>query len=335
MDTVAVWAVGSSVTTTANANIAPNGTLTATAVFPAATFSQLSNLTVTTSSSSTPYTVSCYFKSAGKGFAYIQINNGPESGIATGAVTIDLSNGNVGTPFSAGGGTLSNMSATSNNVGNGWYRLNFSFTTRTSSTFIYVYPGISDSQNARPTTASTTNGVYMWGAQLEQLAFPTSYIPTGASQVTRAADNASMAGTNFSSWYNQAQGTFYTSYTFNSTTSAILATQSASGFNYREVIYQSGQIYYGIFNQVSAGTPVANAYTQLAMNYSQEVGARASLNGATAVTLGAPSSTVTPIFLQIGDIGGTGNQNCNTRIRKIAYYPIAVTSAQMQVLTAN
>jgi hypothetical protein len=35
---------------------------------------------------------------------------------------------------------------------------------------------------------------------------PTSVIPTGASQVTRAADIALVTGTNFSSWYNQTQG---------------------------------------------------------------------------------------------------------------------------------
>ena len=35
-----------------------------------------------------------------------------------------------------------------------------------------------------------------------------SYIPTAASTVTRAADNASMTGTNFSSWFSATQGTF-------------------------------------------------------------------------------------------------------------------------------
>ena len=41
------------------------------------------------------------------------------------------------------------------------------------------------------------------------LAFATSYIPTTSAQVTRASDNASMTGTNFSSWYNIAQGTMF------------------------------------------------------------------------------------------------------------------------------
>jgi hypothetical protein len=39
--------------------------------------------------------------------------------------------------------------------------------------------------------------------------FVSSYIPTTTSAVTRAADVASITGTNFSSWYRQDEGTFF------------------------------------------------------------------------------------------------------------------------------
>ena len=52
------------------------------------------------------------------------------------------------------------------------------------------------------------DGIYIWGAQLEEGSFPTSYIPTSGSTETRAADEASITGTNFSSWYNQNEGTW-------------------------------------------------------------------------------------------------------------------------------
>ena len=44
--------------------------------------------------------------------------------------------------------------------------------------------------------------------QFELGSLPTSYMPaSGGSQFTRSADLASMTGTNFSSWYNQSEGT--------------------------------------------------------------------------------------------------------------------------------
>jgi hypothetical protein len=57
------------------------------------------------------------------------------------------------------------------------------------------------------TNAGAGSFFYTDAWQLELGSFPTSYIPTVASTRTRAADNAQITGTNFSSWYNQAEGT--------------------------------------------------------------------------------------------------------------------------------
>ena len=47
--------------------------------------------------------------------------------------------------------------------------------------------------------------------QLEQGAFATSVIPTSGTAVTRAADVASIAGANFSSWFNASEGSLFVS----------------------------------------------------------------------------------------------------------------------------
>ena len=42
---------------------------------------------------------------------------------------------------------------------------------------------------------------------MEEGTFATSFIPTTTTPVTRAGDFASVAGADFSSWYNPAEGT--------------------------------------------------------------------------------------------------------------------------------
>ena len=48
--------------------------------------------------------------------------------------------------------------------------------------------------------------------KLEEGSFPTSYIPTSGSTVTRAGETAKITGTNFSSWFNNTEGTIDVSY---------------------------------------------------------------------------------------------------------------------------
>lgn len=84
---------------------------------------------------------------------------------------------------------------------NGWYRIYFTVTGTNALNTVLRFQ-----------VYTTGTGItYLWGAQVEQGSFPTSYIPTVASTVTRSADLADMTGTNFSSWYNQTEGTLYAS----------------------------------------------------------------------------------------------------------------------------
>jgi hypothetical protein len=90
---------------------------------------------------------------------------------------------------------------------NGWYRASLTLTNNETNTGVYprVYVKSQGTNNI--------NGeyVYIWGWQVEAGAFPTSYIPTDSTPggKIRNPDNASMTGTNFSSWYNQSEGTIF------------------------------------------------------------------------------------------------------------------------------
>ena len=94
-------------------------------------------------------------------------------------------------------------------VGNDWFRVAVVSTATTTSPGARIGFTLVDTGTNVIYTGDGTSGIYVWGAQLEEGSFPTSYIPTTASAVTRAADVASISGSNFSSWIDLNNGTLF------------------------------------------------------------------------------------------------------------------------------
>jgi hypothetical protein len=99
---------------------------------------------------------------------------------------------------------------------NGWWRISSTFTTdeNTATTGLLSIVPNTDAGGVNSVVGDGTSGIYIWGAQLEQGSFPTSYIPTTTSTATRTADNASITGSNFTNWYNQSEGTVVSNISF-------------------------------------------------------------------------------------------------------------------------
>jgi len=96
---------------------------------------------------------------------------------------------------------------------NGWYRLKANSLTRN-------YCSVGFAINATtPTAGSNVNGanMYIWGAQLEEASYATSYIPTNGSTVTRNADVCNNAGS--SDLINSTEGVLYGEFSTNNTDS--------------------------------------------------------------------------------------------------------------------
>jgi hypothetical protein len=83
-----------------------------------------------------------------------------------------------------------------------WTRITYTFTTPATCVSVRPY--------CFRNSFSAATSVNVWGMQLEQGAFATSYIPTTTTALTRAADVASVTGADFSSWHNDVEGTVYT-----------------------------------------------------------------------------------------------------------------------------
>jgi hypothetical protein len=329
------WAATRASVTT-NTIVAPDGTLTGDSFVIDATASNNHSISQNQSiTSGTTYTWSVYAK-AGQ---ISQINLRFSAQFPAGNAFFDLISGTVTSV-----GTVVASSITP--VGNGWYRCTFTQTANATGTgAAQVFLAVSGSVTI--TTANGYDSVFLWGAQLEAGAFPTSYIPTVASQVTRSADAASMTGANFSSWYSADNvGTVYVeaNETFVGTNSApwwLNAGTNLRGIAYRRAASTNNlQLSYRQPDGTTRDTTVDSAipagqYNKVAAAFNAS-SSSVSVNGVAATT--STSNNLYPSVdqLRIGFAQVSGSAPyvwCGT-IKKLSYYPKRLTDAELQGLTS-
>lgn len=159
----AAW-TKSSLSVTANAAVAPDGSTTAEKLYPSVSAGRIyRNVTTGTGS------VFSFYAKAGEMTAVnIRAPNNSPAAIAY----LDLNTGTV----SGVNGTYGSASATS--VGNGWYR--FIFVLTATLTAISFAP--CDAAGSTASTPSGTNGIYAWGAQLEEGSVASTYVKMPTAQ---------------------------------------------------------------------------------------------------------------------------------------------------------
>lgn len=317
---------------TKNAIVAPDGTLTADALIEDTNNNQHNVTQSQALLANTTYAMTVYVKPAGRTsfkLAAAYINNWA---VSTPRAFFDLM-----------AGTVSNIvgeSAGIQPVGDGWYRCylvsTFGATNALGGINIVLSSSIGEFYQG-----DGTSGIYIWGAQLEVGSFPTSYIKTEASQVTRATDSASMTGANFSSWYRQDEGTLLMHFSSsNANVNAGAAALSDGTLNNRAIIRamtNSGSVItIGVFDgttrwnmgkTITPGVPVAAA-----LSYAKN-DVKFTANAATPVLTATPPAIPTVNRLYIG-ADGDGALWLNGHIRRIAYYPRRITNEQLQALTS-
>ena len=117
---------------------------------------------------------------------------------------------NLGTCwFNATTGVFGNVnsSVTARVLGqvNGFWRISLTGTLNSSG--VYFYAGVADLNGTTFATTSGTNGIYIFGAMLEQNSVASSYIPTQGSASTRVAETASGSGN--SEVFNDSEGVLF------------------------------------------------------------------------------------------------------------------------------
>jgi hypothetical protein len=316
-----------------NVVVAPDGTLTAEKLVEDTTASNDHRIFQSITTTAAAHTYSVYAKAAERSRVFLRIN---DSGGISRTTIFNISSGAI--ELAETGITASTIS-----VGNGWYRCIATITTALAgSQSVLIGTAIAGGTNVY--TGDGYSGIYIWGAQLEAGSFATSYIPTVASQVTRSADNAEMTGANFSSWYRADEGTLYADYQLIATTNnlrAVVQISNPATGNYTDNFGIEGQsganalIYAGM--QTSGVQQAAILLVTAAINTPYKNAMSYKTNNIVGAHNGTLSGTDTtariPIVTQLFIGRRTDGNRMAGTIKKIAYYPLQLTNAELQGLT--
>lgn len=342
-------------TVTANNTTAPDGTVSADKlVEDTSTTHHDAHQSLSGVTAGAAMTVSAFFKAAERSMVTLEFV--PSSSFANSVAPVAY--------FSLTTGTVANtvnMTTKDTSIiyyGNGWYRCSATVTPLTGGTLICNMGMTAGLSNTEVYTGDGTSGLYIWGAQAEVGNVATSYIATGATSLTRAADvinfptfaprqvdQATIDGANFNAFYNNNQGTLVTESMKKYTLDDNGVTVHIGGSPYyawQHGLYQSGgtAIYGARYG--SAGTLLSSVsyvrgtYDKVAVSYNLSSGnitTRTNGSGAGAATDFLPNASnySAPTQLQIGRTGGSWYMN--GWIKNITYYPEEFTVSQLNNIT--
>jgi hypothetical protein len=154
--------------------------------------------------SGSAFTFSVYAKKSEYDFVRVTTGTSGGAGLSTRASIVNLTNGNIVSETVLGQTKVIDAN-------NGWYRISVttSVTTGTGSPTFFV--GALNNSAGTDFAGNDSDGIFIWGAQLEAGAYATSYIPTLGASVTRVAELAQKTG--ISSLIGQTEGVLFLDYT--------------------------------------------------------------------------------------------------------------------------
>jgi hypothetical protein len=245
--------------------------------------------------------------------------------------------------FDVNQGVFENNGTTSVDIkyfGNGWYRCSATVTTASTSLTYFISPiqSISDSR-ASSFTGSVNNNIYIYGAQLEQGSYPTSYIPTNGAAVTRAAETANGAGD--ASTFNDSEGVLMAEISSLVLVDTVRLISLNDGSSNNEIFIglrsDTGNIYYNIDTNGSTQSSFIsnvnpfNSFCKICIKY-KENDIKFFVNG---FKLHSDTSAIMPNNLNGIDMKrGNNSLPFYGKTKQIQYFQTALTDSELEILTS-
>lgn len=259
-------------------------------------------------------------------------------------VDVDLTDGSLSEPVSAGTGTI--LATGRESLGNGIYRVwiaaNFGAGVTNVRSRVMLLGGSADSY-----PGDGASGIYAGFAQIEEGPIPTSYIATEGSTSLRAADRMWIAASDHPSWWNATAGTLVLAYeqrfkidrTLNrylveigdgsASSTGWIQVRNPAGFDYLRVY---GSSFAGSAQNIATGEAVLGRHI-LALAWDHRERAIA-LNG--SIVLQNQLDAPPPLAMEFGfgSASGSSVKQGRHRVERASYYPQRLSNADLQSLTA-
>jgi hypothetical protein len=248
-------------------------------------------------------------------------------------VWFDLENGLVATEYGLANGSIENY-------GNGWYKCIMTYT-KTSSLSKFIYFSNIDGTSNNGVVGG--DSVYIWGAQLEQGSYPTSYIPNfgTALGVTRSAETCNNAGD--VNTFNDSEGVLFAEISGLVESSVARVISIGEGLNYENGIIMSfdtsdNLIKYRVRSNNVTTVDISKAGVNRTLNH--KISLKYNVNDFAlwidGFKVSSVSSGAVPLSLsklQFSDMN-VSSAPFYGNTKQIQYFPTSLTDSELETLTS-
>ena len=277
--------------------------------------------------SGTKYTWSAFVKRGTLNFCQLII--GSATFDAALFSNFDLLNGTIG---SSGGGAIPFIES----YGNDWYRVGITATANANGTATPFIVLANSATMGRVSSFTTSDYIYIYGGHYEQGSYPTSYIPTYGTSVTRNSDACTKTGV--SDLIGQTEGTIFLDFEFiNPNKVVVLFTIHDNANNKRLELWANNNDLNGfIGGSVNIGignTTITNGRHKAAMAYNESGDQAFYVDGVQIGTSLTAYTIASLTGIKFNNHIGGGVYKTKEGVKQLLLFKTRLTNAELEALT--